>query len=84
MAWHLTYECILIICLHSHGSSNKSKFLPPPMVFFILALMASNDGFWCTKGDEYFGGEYDLIGSSEQHTFSMEVAYTQLHGSKCM
>ena len=44
--WDLTYECILMIRLCPNVSSEKSKCLSPPMVFFILALMASNDDFF--------------------------------------
>ena len=51
-AWHLTYECILMIRLPSNVSSIKSKSSSPPMVFFIIAPMASNDKFLCVKGDK--------------------------------
>ena len=44
-AWGLTYECILMIHLHSNVSSENSKCSSPRMVFFILVLMASNDEF---------------------------------------
>ena len=53
-AWGLTYERILMIRLCSNVSSEKSKCSSSSMVFFILALMASNDEFFCcTKGDEF-------------------------------
>ena len=45
-AWHLIYECILLICLRSNVSSKISKYLSPLMVFFILALRASNNEFF--------------------------------------
>ena len=44
-AWGLTYECIIMIRLRSNVSSEKSKCLSPSMVFFILALIASNEFF---------------------------------------
>ena len=51
--WDLTSECILMIRLRSNDLSKKSKCSLPPVVFFILAVMASNDDFWCTKGDKF-------------------------------
>ena len=38
-----------MICLRSNVSSVKSKCSSPPMVFFILALMASNDKFFSAQ-----------------------------------
>ena len=48
-AWGLTYERILMIRLCSNVSSEKSKCSSSSMVFFILALMASNDEFFAAQ-----------------------------------
>ena len=53
-AWGLTYERILMIRLCSNVSSEKSKCSSPSMVFFILALMASNDEFFGAQRVTYF------------------------------
>ena len=45
-AWGLTYKSILMIRLCSNVSLEKSKCASPSMVFFILALMASNGKFF--------------------------------------
>ena len=52
--WGLTYERILMIRLCSNVSSEKSKCSSPSMVFFILALMASNDEFFGAQRVTYF------------------------------
>ena len=49
------YECVLMIRLRSNVSSECSS---PPMVFFILALMASNDEFFGAQRVTNFESEY--------------------------
>ena len=52
IAWDLTCECILTSCLRSNVSSKKI-ILSPLMVYFILAVMASNDECLVQQSDEF-------------------------------